>query len=297
MNTEGYRAGPADYSPADRWIRSRLNRVVQAIHGHFAAYRLDLAAQTLYDFTWREFCDWYLELSKPVLQSGTSSAAQKQAARETLIETLEALLRLLHPLIPFVTEEIWTSVAPRAGIDGDTIMLQPFPAARPDRDDSSAEEELDWVMRFILGIRQIRGEMDISPGKPLPILLQQAGKTDRERVKTHTPLLERLGRIQSIAFLEDQAKAPAAATALLGDMKLLVPMEGTIDIDAERERLGRQRQKIAADLNRSRTRLQNDNFVNNAPGDVVRMETERVAAFERQMAQLDEQLARLQRLG
>jgi valyl-tRNA synthetase len=176
-------------------------------------------------------------------------------------------------------------------------MLQPFPAARPDREDSSAEEELDWVMRFILGIRQIRGEMDISPGKPLPVLLQQAGKTDRERVKTHTPLLERLGRIQSIAFLEDQAKAPAAATALLGDMKLLVPMQGTIDIDAERERLGRQRQKLAADLNRSRTRLQNDNFVNNAPGDVVRMETERVAAFERQMAQLDEQLARLQRLG
>jgi valyl-tRNA synthetase len=214
-----------------------------------------------------------------------------------LIETLETLLRLLHPLVPFVTEEIWTSLRPRAGIDGETIMLQPFPAAHPDSDDRSAEEELDWVMRFILGIRQIRGEMDISPGKQLPVLLQQASETDRERVKTHAHLLERVGRIESVGFLEDGAKAPAAATALLGDTKLLVPMKGAIDIEAERARLGRQRQKVAADLNRSRTRLQNDHFVNNAPRDVVRQETERVAAFERQMAQLDEQLAKLERLG
>lgn len=297
MNTEGYRAGPAEFSPADRWIRSRLNRVVQAVHGHFATYRLDLAAQTLYDFSWHEYCDWYLELSKPVLQSERSTATEKQAAKQTLLETLEALLRLLHPLMPFVTEEIWAAVADRAGIAGDTIMLQPFPKAAPDREDRAAEEELDWVMQFILGIRQIRGEMDIPPGKQLPVLLQQSSKTDRKRALTHAHLLERLGRIESIAVLDDGDKAPAAATALLGDMKLLVPMKGTIDVDAERARLGRQRQKLVTDLTRSRTRLQNDNFVNNAPGDVVRMETERVAAFERQMAQLDQQLAKLKSLN
>ncbi len=297
MNTEGYRAGPAEFSPADRWIRSRLNRVVQAVHGHFAAYRLDLAAQALYDFSWHEYCDWYLELSKPVLQSERSTATGKQAAKQTLLETLEALLRLLHPLMPFVTEEIWTAVADRAGIDGDTIMLQPFPEAVPEREDRAAEEELDWVMQFILGIRQIRGEMDIPPGKQLPVLLQQSSRTDRKRALTHAHLLERLGRIESIAVLDDVDEAPAAATALLGDMKLLVPMKGAIDVDAERARLGKQRQKLVTDLNRSRTRLQNENFVNNAPGDVVRMETERVAEFERQLAQIDEQLAKLKSLN
>jgi valyl-tRNA synthetase len=293
LNTENYRRDAAEFGPADRWIRSRLNRVIRSVHQHFADYRLDLAAQVLYDFAWHEFCDWYLELSKPVLQSETSSAASIQGARQTLLEVLESLLRLLHPLIPFITDEIWSEVSARAGIQGESIMLQPFPEVSAELDDEAAERELDWVMRFILGIRQIRGEMDIAPGKALPVLLQQASERDRQLAVDHAHLLQRVGRIESVQSLPDGEPAPVSATALLGDMKLLVPMQGVIDVDAERARLGKRRQKIETDLQRSRTRLTDHNFVNNAPADVVTKEKERAAEFSRQMAQLNEQLAKL----
>jgi valyl-tRNA synthetase len=293
LNTENYRRDTAEFGPADRWIRSRLNRVIRSVHQHFADYRLDLAAQVLYDFAWHEFCDWYLELSKPVLQSETSSAASIQGARRTLLEVLESLLRLLHPLIPFITDEIWSEVSARAGIQGESIMLQPFPEVSAELDDEAAERELDWVMRFILGIRQIRGEMDIAPGKALPVLLQQASERDRQLAVDHAHLLQRVGRIESVQSLPDGEAAPVSATALLGDMKLLVPMQGVIDVDAERARLGKRRQKIETDLQRSRTRLADQNFVNNAPADVVTKEKERAAEFSRQMAQLNEQLAKL----
>ncbi len=292
-NTEGYEEAPAQPGPADRWIRSRLNHVVRAVHEHFAAYRLDLAAQALYDFAWHEFCDWYLELSKPVLQSGSSPAAAVQAAKKTLLEVLETLLRLLHPLVPFITEELWGDVAARAGIAGESIMLQPFPEAAADADDEAAEREMAWVMGFILGIRRIRGEMDIAPGRLLPVLLQQADEQDIRRAAEHAHLLQGVGRIESIRSLRDDETAPASATALLGDMKLLVPMKGTIDVDAERARLEKQRARTEKDLQRSTTKLANANFVNNAPADVVTQEKERVADFERQIARLDEQLAKL----
>jgi valyl-tRNA synthetase len=293
MNTEGYRKDSAEFGPADRWIRSRLNRVIRAVHEHFEAYRLDLAAQTLYDFAWHEFCDWYLELSKPVLQSGASRAAAVQGARQTLLEVLETLLRLLHPLMPFITDEIWGEVAKRAGIQGETIMLQPFPEAADWVEDQAAEDELDWVMRFILGIRQIRGEMDIAPGKALPVLLQQASERDRDRAAEHAHLLAGVGRIESVRSLGAGEAAPASATALLGDMKLLVPMKGAIDVDAERARLGKQRDRVNKDLQRSSARLANESFVNNAPADVVTQEKERAAEFGRQLTRLDEQLAKL----
>ncbi|HEX2139390.1 MAG TPA: valine--tRNA ligase, partial [Woeseiaceae bacterium] len=293
MNTEAYGAGPAEFSPADRWIRSRLNRVIRAVHEHFSAYRLDLAAQSLYDFTWHEFCDWYLELSKSVLQSDESPAAAVQGARQTLLEVLETLLRLLHPLIPFITDEIWGEVAKRAGIEGATVMQQSFPEATDGVEDEAAESELDWVMRFILGIRQIRGEMDIAPGKALPVLLQQASDRDRQRAAEHAHLLERVGRIESVRVLNEDEAAPASATALLGDMKLLVPMKGAIDVDAERSRLERQRDRTRKDLQRSTTKLANANFMNNAPANVVTQEKQRAAEFERQIARLDEQLAKL----
>jgi valyl-tRNA synthetase len=295
MSTADYRHGDGEVqlSAADRWIRSRLQRVIAAVHEHFAAYRLDLAAQVLYDFTWHEFCDWYLELSKPALQSERSSAEAVRGTQRTLLETLETLLRLLHPLVPFITEEIWGEIAPRAGVHGATIMLQPFPQRSPALEDAAAEEELAWVQQFILGIRQIRGEMDIAPGKALPVLLQHASARDRELLALHSHLLERVGRIASVRALADGEAAPPSATALLGDMKLLVPMRGIIDVDAERARLDKLRSKAEADLARSRGKLDNPNFVNNAPAAVVTQEKERVAEFERQIAHLDEQLARL----
>ena len=293
MNSETASDGEIAPSSADRWIRSRFNEVTRVVHEHFANYRLDLASQAMYDFTWHEFCDWYLELSKPVLQSDRSTAAQIRATQKTLVEVLEALLRLMHPLIPFITEEIWQDVAPRAGIDAATIMLQPYPDFDEAAFDAEAEAELEWVMQFILGVRQIRGEMDIAPGKPLPVLLQGASATDKERASRHAALLERVGRVASVRALAAEDEIPASATALLADMRLLVPMKGLIDVGAEKARLDKQRDRLMADLQRSRSKLGNENFVNNAPPEVVTQETERVAEFERRLGQLDEQRARL----
>jgi valyl-tRNA synthetase len=296
MNTESLDDGACEFSPADRWIRSRLRHTIDAVAGHFQNYRLDLAAQALYEFTWHEFCDWYLELSKPVLQSDDSSEEEKRGTRRTLIDVLEALLRSLHPLMPFITEEVWQLVGPRAGIEGDSIMLRPYPDAGDYADDDEAERELDWVMGFILGIRQIRGEMDVSPGKVVPVLLQNASAADRKLAMTHARLLERVGRVESITTLEDGDAAPASATALLGELQLLVPMKGIIDVDAEKKRLGRQLEKLQAETQRAHGKLTNENFVNNAPAEVVTKEKERLADFERQTMQLEQQITRLHSL-
>jgi valyl-tRNA synthetase len=295
MNTEDIGDGDAEFSAADRWIRSRFDKTVEIVHECFATYRLDLAAKAIYEFTWHEFCDWYLELSKPVLQSEDASEAQKRGTQRTLIEVLEALLRLIHPLMPFITEEVWQQVAPRAGKEGDTIMTQPYPVADA-ADNEEAVGDIEWVKSFILGIRQIRGEMDISPGKALPVLLQNATDEDTRRATEHAILIQRVGRVESVDILADETEAPASATALLGDMQIKVPMKGVIDVDAERSRLEKQKQKVEADLARTEGKLGNSSFVNNAPPAVVTQEREREADFRKTIAQLDEQLGKLAEL-
>ena len=297
MNTESLDEGDVEFSTADRWIQSRLQVTAATMKQCFETYRLDLAASAIYEFTWHEFCDWYLELSKPVLQSDESSDEQKRGTRRTLIETLESILRLLHPLMPFVTEEIWGQVAPRAGIDGETIMLRPFPEADVNCNDDNAEKELEWVKQFILGIRQIRGEMDISPGKVVPVLLEQYSDEDLQIAERNALLLKRVGRVESVRALDAGEDVPQSATALHGNMRLLVPMAGLIDTQAEIERLQKQREKVSAELGKSRGKLANDKFVNNAPEAVVTQERQRVTEFEQQLAQLDEQLARLETLS
>jgi valyl-tRNA synthetase len=296
MNTELLDDGDVEFSTPDRWIRSRLQVTASTMRDCFKTYRLDLAAAAIYDFTWHEFCDWYLELSKPVLQSDESTDAQKRGTRRTLIEVLESILRMLHPLMPFVTDEIWGQVAQRANIAGDTIMLRPFPEADSALSDSDAEEELEWVKQFILGIRQIRGEMDISPGKAVPVLLAEHADRDVLYAKQNALLLKRVGRVESVRALDEGEIPPQSATALHGKMRLLVPMAGLIDKQAEIERLGKQRAKVVRDLEVSRGKLGNENFVNNAPEAVVTQERQRVADFEQQLAQLDEQLAQLETL-
>jgi valyl-tRNA synthetase len=293
MNSDTADTGRAELSPADRWIRSRYARTVESVRNHFDNYRLDLAAQALYDFTWHEFCDWYLELSKPALQSDDSTAEEKRGTRQTLVQVLESLLRLLHPLMPFITEEIWAGLASRAGAEGDTIMRQPYPAASDYNRDPAAEIELEWVMQFVLGIRQIRGEMDIAPGKSLPVVLENATARDMELAARHGALLRRVARVDSINTLGATEAAPAAATALLGTMRLLVPMQGMIDVGAERQRLGRQKEKLLTELERSRNKLANASFVSNAPVEVVTQETRRAEDFQSQLTKLDEQIARL----
>jgi valyl-tRNA synthetase len=297
MNTEQLDDGDAELSAADRWILDRFDRAVAAVHRNFDGYRLDLVAQAIYEFTWHEFCDWYLELSKPVLQSDNATDAAKRGTRRTLIGVLESLLRLLHPIMPFITEEIWQQVAPRAGIDAPTIMLRPYPEPASEPQDADAVADIEWLKQFILGVRQIRGEMDISPGKSLPVILQNASADDLRRAEDHAMLLQHVGRVESVTALAVGEEPPASATALLDELRLLVPMKGIIDVDAERQRLEKQRDKVDVELQRARGKLGNPNFVNNAPPDVVTQEKQRESEFERQIAQLSEQLDRLSELA
>jgi valyl-tRNA synthetase len=297
MNTEALDDGEVEFSAADRWIRARLDATTRDMHKHFQAYRLDLAVQAIYEFTWHEFCDWYLELSKPVLQSDEASEELQRGTRRTLIDVLETLLRLLHPIIPFVTEEIWEQVSQRAGIEGETIMLRPYPEASDDAADDGAVADIEWVKQFVLGIRQIRGEMDISPGKALAVVLQFASELDRQRAGEHSHLLKRVGRVETILALEEGEDPPPAATALLGDMRMLVPLKGLIDVEAEQARLEKQMDKVRAELAKASGKLGNENFVNNAPPAVVEQERGRVMDFEKTLTQLAEQSQKLDELA
>ncbi|MGI9289858.1 MAG: valine--tRNA ligase [Gammaproteobacteria bacterium] len=286
-------ADPENYSLPDRWIRSELRKTIASVRGHIESYRLDMAATELYEFTWNKYCDWYLELTKPVLQNEDTPDEVKAATRRTLIEVLETLLRTLHPVVPFITEEIWQRVAPVAGISGDSIMIQPYPRADDFAADATAEQELDWIMGFILGVRQIRGEMDIAPGKPLPVLLQGPDDHDRALLDKHKLYLQNLARLESVNLLDDNEEPPTSATALLGGMKIFVPMAGLIDIDAERERLQKRREKSAAELSKVEAKLNNENFVAKAPEAVVNKERDRLAELKLELDQFDEQLEKL----
>jgi valyl-tRNA synthetase len=303
MNTEDHDCGAGSdqdsisFSLADKWIRSRLGKAIRDTESAFHSYRLDLVARTLYEFTWNEFCDWYLELSKPILQSDDSSEAEKRGTRRTLVEVLECLLRLLHPIMPFITEEIWQRVGPLAGVKGPTVMLQPYPAQKDYPADPQSEQELDWVRGFVIGIRQIKGEMNIPPGRVLPVVLQGAGKTDIQWLAKHQRLIERLARLESVTVLGGDESAPPAATALLGEMRILVPMAGLIDVNAEIARLTRQRDKLKSELDRCTKKLANENFVNNAPAAVVEKERARIGEFSKSMEQLDDQLQVIEALG
>ncbi len=285
--------GP-ELSLADRWIISRLQRTEAEVTRQLDVYRFDLAAQALYDFVWHEFCDWYLELSKPALQSG--NIVQQRGTRRTLVRVLEGLLRLAHPLMPFITEEIWQRVAPLAGKQGESIMLQPWPRADQAKIDATVEAEMTWLQSFILGLRQIRGEMDISPGKPLPVLVQDAGAEDRARLTRHQPLLESLARIQSLRVLETGEAAPQCAAALLGRMKILVPMAGLIDKAAETARLSKLIGERQLQVKRAQSKLANAAFVDRAPAAVVDKERAQLAEHRRVLAELESQLARVQAL-
>jgi valyl-tRNA synthetase len=287
-------AAPVELSLADRWIVSRLQHAEAEVGKHFDSYRFDLAAQAIYEFAWYEFCDWYLELSKPALQQGDE--AQRRGTRRTLVRVLEVLLRLAHPLMPFITEEIWQRVAPLAGRTGETIMLQPYPQADASKRDAQAEAEMAWLQGFILGIRQIRGEMDIAPGKPLPVLIMNASPEDRERTTRHRALIDFLARVQDIRFLADGEPAPESATALLGGMKLLVPMAGLIDKAAEVARLQKLIESKRKVINGSEQRLANPQFVSNAPAAVVEKERATLADHQRAVSELETQLARIQGL-
>ncbi len=296
MNTEeqdcGQRGGEVQLSSADRWINSLLQITVQQVITSVQHYRLDQAAQAIYAFIWDEYCDWYLELSKSVLTDEQASPEALRGTRQTLVQVLETVLRLAHPIIPFITEEIWQRVAPLAGVDGATIMHQAYPEADTSRIDQQASEEMDWVKQFVLGVRKIRSGMNIDPRKPLPVLLQNGSQVDEQRLNTNRHYVMALGRVASIEWLGGQ-EAPESATALIGEMKLLIPMAGLIDKEAEQVRLGKELEKKRAEVQRVNGKLSNASFVDKAPAAVVDKEKLRAEDLQAAIRQLEEQLSKI----
>ena len=282
--------------PIDRWILSRMNRMVAEVENQMADYRLDLAAQALYEFTWNEYCDWYLELSKTVLNDENSTEAARRGTRKTLVTVLETLLRLAHPVIPFITEEIWQQVGPLAGVKGKTIMQQPWPVAEESLLDTYTEDEMRWVMQFILGIRKIKGEMNISPGKQVPVLLSQCTPIDEQRAIDHRAYLDFLARTESINVLYESDDEPESAITLVGDMRVLIPMAGLIDKDAELKRLEKEIGRFDGEIERLEKKLSNKGFVDKAPGAVVQKEREKLVDAEKALANLQAQIMKIRQL-
>ncbi len=301
MNCEGQDCGVADgadveLSLADRWIIGRLQETITAVDKGVAAYRFDLVSQALYEFIWNEYCDWYLELSKPVLWDDQAPDAAKRGTRRTLVTVLEAFLRLLHPLMPFITEEIWQTAAPLAGKSGDTIMLQPLPHADVALVDHAANGDIEWLKAVIVGIRNIRGEMNVPPGREIPVYLRNGDSTDEARLAQNSQYLKKLAKLERIEWLRAGDEAPVAATALAGDLEILVPMAGLIDTSAEVARLEKEIGKLASDIDRLRGKLDNESFISKAPEAVVAKEREKLESQQQALTTLQEQLERIGKL-
>ena len=304
MNTEeqdcGVNGEAFELSLADRWIISRLQQTEQTVADAMAAYRLDHASQAIYEFIWNEYCDWYLELSKPVLWDDNASAEIKRGTRRTLIRVLEATLRMAHPFMPFITEEIWQQVAPIAGVEftagNDTIMLQPYPLAANEKIDTAAIADVEWLKNVILAIRNIRGEMNVPPSKALSLLLKNGSDEDLRRLDSTRQSLSKLAKLEDIQWLSANDEAPMSATQLVGAMEVLVPMSGLIDKAAEIARLEKEVQKLDKEIQRLQGKLGNAGFLDKAPAEVVAKEQEKLSAQQATLAKLSEQIQTIKTL-
>ncbi len=298
MNTEGLNPLETDYSLslADRWIISRLQEAEQAVAEGMNTYRLDLASQALYDFIWKDYCDWYLELTKPVLWDDSSDTKIKNGTRRTLIRVLEATLRLAHPLMPFITEEIWQKVKSLAGKEGESIMLASYPKPDPDKIDSQAIADVEWLKSVIESIRAIRGEMKIPEKKTVPLYFANASKNDERCIKENYQFLSKLAHLETIQVLQAGEEAPVSAPAYVGDLEILIPMAGLIDKDAELARLEKELNKLQQELQRLQGKLNNEKFVSNAPAEVVEKEKSKLADCQSTAEKLSIQKAKISEL-
>ncbi|WAH63677.1 valine--tRNA ligase [Xanthomonas hortorum] len=312
MNTEGARFNgvPQPRTEAEQWILARLDKVTAETHAHYANYRFDLLTQSLYEFAWNAFCDWFVELAKPALngavQDSTLAAAgstpeaiehaeDAASTRHTLLYVLEALLRLLHPLTPFVTEELWQQVAPRLGITAATISLQAFPQAG-DIDThgyASAEADVEWLKSMVSALRRVRSELNVPPSKQVRLLLQAGTQDDRTRVARFASQLSFLLKLETIDWLDAGQEAPPSAAAIVGELTLLVPLEGLVDMDAERTRLDKEIKRVEGEIGKCNGKLGNATFVENAPAVVVEQERARLNDWTTQLTGLREQRAKI----
>ena len=296
MNTEDFDTGNTGneitLSVFDKWIWSSLQDTVQQVETAISQYRFDVASQNLYEFTWNQFCDWYLELSKAVLNSKTTSEAEKRGTRHTLINVLEHLMRVLHPIMPFITDEIWQKVKPLSvnNSEAKSIMSDVFPEVDAKRKNADAEADIEWVKAFVVGIRNIRGEMDIAPSKKLSVMLNNTSDTDKQRVKSSLEYLTLLAKLESVEVLAPDATTPACATALVGEMEIMIPMAGLIDKEAELARLSKAAEKLQGDMKRTQGKLGNESFVSKAPAAVIDKEKAKLADGQMQLKKIQEQV-------
>jgi len=293
MNTEGHDAGSMQLSLPDRWIVSRLQKTIEEAHAALAIYRFDQFAACLYDFTWNKFCDWYLELSKPILTSSDSTPEMLRGTRHTLVTVLECLLRLLHPIMPFITEEIWQRIAPLAGVKGESIMLAAYPQVNPQCVDKKIETELEWLKNMIIGVRTIRSERNIAPGKPLPVLLRKGHEQDKTNVKVHQNLLFALAKIESLNWLSDNESPPPSASTFIADLELYIPLTGFINKAEETARLNKEIEKVQKEITLIENKLKNPQFVDKAPAQVVAKEKEKLNECQLLLSKLNAQLQQL----
>ncbi len=290
----GLAGGAIELTLADRWIITRLQHTERAVAQALDDYRFDLAAQALYEFTWNAYCDWYVELTKPVLLAPDSKEPVLRATRRTLVRVLETLLRLMHPIMPFITEEIWQRVGPLAGRTGSTVQLQAYPRADETKIDAVAAAEMEWLMRIIVAVRTVRAEMNIPPAKKLPVYVQHATAEDQDRLLRHRLYLTALAKLENITCLGDQEQAPDGYSALADQLKIIIPLAGLIDTQAELARLHKAMDKLQRDLEKSRTKLANPDYLARAPEAVVMNERQSLAAMQSSLARLQEQTQRLQ---
>ncbi|WP_421576647.1 valine--tRNA ligase [Stenotrophomonas maltophilia] len=292
MNTEGssFTGVPQPRTDAERWILARLAAVSAEAQTHYANYRFDLLAQCLYEFAWNEFCDWFLELTKPALNGADADDAN--STRHTLLYVLEALLRLLHPLTPFVTEQLWRQVAPRLGITDDTISLRPYPTAEEFAGDfARAEADVEWLKSMVNALRRVRSELNVPPSKLVPLLLQGGNDDDRARMTRFTSSLSFLLKLERIEWLANGSDTPPAAAAIVSDLTLLVPLEGLVDLGAERARLDKEIARVESEKDKSETKL--SKFTDKVPAAVVEQERVRLVEWTAQLAGLRSQRAKL----
>ncbi|MGI1998674.1 valine--tRNA ligase [Shewanella frigidimarina] len=286
--------GAMELSLADRWIIGLFNQTVKTVEDHMAAFRFDLAANTLYEFTWNQFCDWYLELTKPVMQNGTE--AQMRGTRHTLVNVLEKMQRLMHPFMPYITETIWQRVKPLAGVTGDTIMLASFPTYQADQVDATAMADLEWVKQVIVAVRNIRAELNIAPSKPLNALLRGVSYEDRIRLEANQTFFASLAKLETMTILAEGETAPMSSTQLVGNMELLIPMAGLIDVGAEMARIDKQLEKLAQEIARIEGKLSNQGFVAKAPAAVIDKERAKMTDLTRDIEKLNEQKVELAKI-
>ncbi len=294
MNTKDFDStGEMEYSVIDRWITSELQTSIKAVALAMDTYRFDLAAKEIYEIVRDEFCDWYLELCKPLISTEGASKTQRRGTQHTLLKTLETLLRLAHPFLPFMTEEIWQQIPESIRRGGDTIMLRPYPEFDEDLVDASASDDLAWLKEIVNGSRNIRGEMDISSSREIPILFYNGSARDQARLTQYEQLLRTLIRAESLTWLDTDAEVPLAATHLVGDMQVLVPMSGLIDKDAEIARLDKEIDRKTKERSRTENKINNPNFIEKAPQEVVQKERNKLTELTSTLTKLEAQKERV----